>query len=137
MRIVVHEDPVGRAEVDHLARAGLAPFGLPGQVEQLRLRALNDGTHAVACTPFRTYGIDLGDIVLLGEDDCVSEVVRSPWHRTLRLAFVADLPAGVLRRAADGTRAEVRPRGWRVSGTASASWPSTSRPMSNPPDCSR
>ncbi|MFJ9453906.1 DUF4265 domain-containing protein [Kitasatospora sp. NPDC101447] len=106
MQFVVHRDPVGRAASHHIARADLAPFGLDGRVEQLWLRALNDGSHQVACIPFAAYGIALGDTVLLDDEDYVSEVVGTAWHRTLRLVFVPGLPADDLRAAADGMRAE-------------------------------
>ncbi|WP_326674390.1 DUF6193 family natural product biosynthesis protein [Streptomyces sp. NBC_01257] len=41
------------------------PFDLDGQVEQLWLKAVNDGSYEVACIPFSAYGIALGDVVLL------------------------------------------------------------------------
>lgn len=44
--------------------------------------------------------------MLLDDEDYVSEVVGTAWHRTLRLAFVPGLPADDLRAAADGIRAE-------------------------------
>lgn len=106
MQFVVHEQPVGRASTNYIARADLAPFGLDGQIEQLWLKAVNDGSYEVACIPFSTYGIALGDIVLLN-DDYVSEVVTNSRHRTLRLLFTADLPPAHLQKAAAQVKAEI------------------------------
>ncbi|MER6571416.1 DUF4265 domain-containing protein [Streptomyces sp. NPDC001093] len=107
MQFVVHEQPVGRASTNYIARADLAPFGLDGQVEQLWLRAVNDGSYEVACIPFSTYGIALGDVVVLNDDDYVSEVVRNSSHRTLRLLFTPDLPPADLQKAADEIKTEI------------------------------
>jgi hypothetical protein len=107
MQFVVHEQPVGRAWTNYIARADLAPFGLDGQAEQLWLKAVNDGSYEVACIPFATYGIALGDVVVLNDDDYVSEVVRTSWHRTLRLLFTPDLPPVDLQKAADAIKTEI------------------------------
>ncbi|MGW7529866.1 DUF4265 domain-containing protein [Streptomyces sp. NPDC054783] len=107
MHFVVHEQPVGRAATNYIARADLTPFGLDGQVEQLWLKAVNDGSYEVACIPFSTYGIALGDIVVLNDDDYVSEVVRNSRHRTLRLLFTPDLLPADLQKAADEIKAEI------------------------------
>lgn len=48
---IVHDDPVGRAASNYIAHADLAPFGLDGQMEQLWLKPLNDGTFAIAAYP--------------------------------------------------------------------------------------
>ncbi|MFC8718158.1 DUF4265 domain-containing protein [Kitasatospora sp. NPDC057198] len=107
MQFVVHEHPVGRAATNYIARADLAPFGLEGQVEQLWLTPAGEGRYRVACVPFFTYGIALGDTVLLDGDDYVSQVVGVSRHRVLRLLFTPDLPAADLRRAADLVTTEV------------------------------
>ncbi|WP_042365848.1 DUF4265 domain-containing protein [Streptacidiphilus neutrinimicus] len=111
MQFIVHEDPVGRTATNYIARADLAPFGLDGQVEQLWLKAVNDGSYEVACIPFSVYGLALGDTVLLNEHDYVSEIVKAAWHRTLRLLFVPGLPPAHLRQAAEAIRAEVNAAG--------------------------
>lgn len=113
MQFVVHEDPVGRAAPNYIARADLAPFELDGQVEQLWLNALNDGSYEVACIPFSVYGLALGDTVLLNDDDYVSEVVKTSWHRTLRLLFAPGLSPAELRRGAEAIRAEITAAGLR------------------------
>ncbi|WP_329491960.1 DUF4265 domain-containing protein [Kitasatospora sp. NBC_01246] len=111
MQLIVHEHPVGRAATNYIARADLAPFGLDGQAEQLWLKAVNDGSYEVACIPFSTYGIALGDTVLLNDDDYVSEVVGTSQHRTLRLLFTPDLPASDLQLAAGRIKTEITAAG--------------------------
>ncbi|MFJ6392337.1 DUF4265 domain-containing protein [Streptomyces sp. NPDC091972] len=85
---IVHDDPVGRTQSNYIARADLARFGLDGQMEQLWLKPLNDGTFSVACIPFRVYGLALGDRVLLSADDSISEVVEFSRHRVLRMLLM-------------------------------------------------
>ncbi|MDX3853286.1 DUF4265 domain-containing protein [Streptomyces sp. AK02-01A] len=86
---IVHDEPVGRAQRNYIAHADLAPFGLDGQMEQLWLKPLNDGTFSIACIPFCTYGLALGDHVVLSEDEQVSEVVGLSQHRVLRMLLAA------------------------------------------------
>ncbi|CAM5509818.1 hypothetical protein SXANM310S_03746 [Streptomyces xanthochromogenes] len=107
MQFVVHEQPVGRTSTNYIARADLAPFDLDGQVEQLWFKALNDGSYEVACIPFAVYGIALGDVVLLNNDDYVIEVVRNSWHRTLRLLFTPNVPPADVQRATDEIKTEI------------------------------
>ncbi|MFB7470430.1 DUF4265 domain-containing protein [Kitasatospora sp. NPDC056184] len=108
MRFIVHEGPVGRSASNYIARVDLAPFGMEGQIEQLWLKPANDdGSYDVACIPFFTYGLALGDTVLLADDDCVSEVLRTGGHRNLRLLFIPDLPTADLQQAADRVKAEI------------------------------
>jgi hypothetical protein len=85
VRYVVHEDPVLRAERNYIAQADLAPFDLDGQMEQLWLLPCDDGTYSVACTPFMTYGLALGDRVRLSAESRVVEVVEASGHRVLRM----------------------------------------------------
>jgi hypothetical protein len=84
MQYIVHQDPVGRAESNYIAQADLAPFDLDGQIEQLWLLPEEDGTYAVACIPFMTYGLALGDRVRLSAEIRVVEVVQTSGHRVLR-----------------------------------------------------
>ncbi|MGW5231194.1 DUF4265 domain-containing protein [Streptomyces nodosus] len=76
---ILEEALASGAEPLHLAH------GLDGQIEQLWLKPLNDGTFSIACIPLRVYGLALGDRVLLSEDDEVNEVVGLSWHRVLRM----------------------------------------------------
>ncbi|MFI0967654.1 DUF4265 domain-containing protein [Streptomyces sp. NPDC021080] len=84
MRYIVHEDPVGRAESNYIAQADLAPFDLDGKIEQLCLLPEEDGTYAVACIPFMTYGLALGDRVRLSPAARVVDVAQPSGHRVLR-----------------------------------------------------
>ncbi|MEU6800886.1 DUF4265 domain-containing protein [Streptomyces neyagawaensis] len=84
MQYIVHEDPVGRAESNYIAQADLAPFDLDGQIEQLWLQPEDNGTYAVACIPFMTYGLALGDRVRLSPEARVVEVAQASGHRVLR-----------------------------------------------------
>ncbi|MFJ6088427.1 DUF4265 domain-containing protein [Streptomyces sp. NPDC092369] len=84
MQYIVHEEPVGRAESNYIAQADLTPFDLEGQIEQLWLQPEEHGTYAVACIPFRTYGLALGDRVRLSPEARVVEVAQASGHRVLR-----------------------------------------------------
>ncbi|MFJ6722917.1 DUF4265 domain-containing protein [Streptomyces sp. NPDC091259] len=85
---IVHDDPVGRAGSNYIAQADLAPFGLDGQMEQLWLKPLDDGTFTIACIPFCTYGLALGDRVLLSDEDQVTEVIGLSGQRVLRMLLM-------------------------------------------------
>ncbi|MGW6971538.1 DUF4265 domain-containing protein [Streptomyces sp. NPDC054952] len=113
------------------------PFDLDGQVEQLCLKAVNDGSYEVACIPFSAYGIALGDVVLLNNDDYVIEVVRNSWHRTLRLFSFPICRPPLSRRPLTRSRPKSSRQTFRVSGTAHASSPSMSRRTPNPPNSSQ
>jgi hypothetical protein len=86
--LVVHTDPADRGRSDRTARADLAPFGLEGQVEQLWLRDLGDGTYALACIPFCVCGLALGDVVALAPDGRVGSLVRAEGGRALRVLLL-------------------------------------------------
>ncbi|MFE6867759.1 DUF4265 domain-containing protein [Kitasatospora sp. NPDC057692] len=62
---------------------------------------VHNGTFSIACIPFRTYGLALGDRVVLSDDDEVAEVVALSWHRVLRLLFVPGLAPTQLAQAVD------------------------------------
>lgn len=85
---IVHDDPVGRAARNYLAQADLAPFGLDGQMEQLWLKPLDDGTFTIVCIPFCTYGLALGDRVRLSGNDRVAEVLGFSGRRVLRMLLM-------------------------------------------------
>ncbi|MEU3558547.1 DUF4265 domain-containing protein [Kitasatospora sp. NPDC006786] len=111
IEFIVHDDPVGRAQSNYIAHADLAPFGLDGQKEQLWLKPLNDGTFSIACIPFRTYGLALGDRVVLSDDDEVAEVATLSWHRVLRLLFIPGLAPAQLAQAVDRIKSEISTAG--------------------------
>ncbi|WP_053690172.1 DUF4265 domain-containing protein [Streptomyces sp. WM6372] len=57
-------------------------------MEQLWLTPLKDDTYSIACIPFQTYGLALGDRVRLSANGRVSEVVGSSSHRVLRMPLM-------------------------------------------------
>jgi len=85
---IVHSDPVRRRETNYIAQVDLAPFALAGQVEQVWLHDLGMGSYAIACIPFMLYGLALGDVVRLNQDDKVASLVEASGHRVLRLMLV-------------------------------------------------
>ncbi|MCC9309313.1 DUF4265 domain-containing protein [Kitasatospora sp. RB6PN24] len=111
MEFIVHDEPVGRAERNYIAHADLAPFGLDGQLEQLWLRPLDGDLFAVACVPFRAYGLALGDQVRLSGDDRVSEVVTSSGHRVLRMLLMPRSDQAELHRVISDIQAEITAAG--------------------------
>jgi hypothetical protein len=111
MKFIVHDDPVGRSASNFIARVDLASFGMDGQVEQLWLKAASNGTYELACIPFFTYGLALGDTVQLTGNNYVGQPVRASGHRALRMMFVPELPAEDRQQAADRIRAEISQAG--------------------------
>ncbi|MFF3254837.1 DUF4265 domain-containing protein [Actinacidiphila glaucinigra] len=99
MRFIVHDAPVGRAQSNYIARADLAPFGMDGRLEQLWLTPVNDGIFSIACIPFYTYGLALGDRVRLSEGSQVSDIVSLSQHRVLRMLLMPDPDPGPERLA--------------------------------------
>ncbi|MEU7506465.1 DUF4265 domain-containing protein [Streptomyces lavendulae] len=69
--------------------------------------SLSDGTYSIACIPFRTYGLALGDQVRLSEDDEVSEVVGLSSHRVLRMLLMPDSVPEWLGATTDRIKAEI------------------------------
>jgi hypothetical protein len=61
--------------------AATKPFDLDGQIEQLWLQPEEDGTYAVACIPFMTYGLALGGPVRLSPEARVVEVASTDAER--------------------------------------------------------
>ncbi|MFD4915118.1 DUF4265 domain-containing protein [Streptomyces virginiae] len=53
-----------------------------------QLKPLDDGTFSIACIPFQTYGLALGDRVRLSANDQVSGVMGFSAHRVLRMLLV-------------------------------------------------
>ncbi|MEW1648629.1 DUF4265 domain-containing protein [Streptomyces sp. NPDC091219] len=99
MQYIVHEDPVGRAESNYIVQADLTPFGLDGQIEQLWLQPEDNGTYKVACIPFMTYGLALGERVRLSPAARVVEVAQASGHRVLRTLLRPSTDAARLGRS--------------------------------------
>ncbi|WP_030971735.1 DUF4265 domain-containing protein [Streptomyces sp. NRRL S-1824] len=106
-KFIVHDEPVGRAQSNCIAQADLAPFGLDGQVEQLWLKPLDDGTFSVACIPFQTYGLALGDRVHLSANGQVKEIVGTSSHRVLRMLLMPVPDPKQLTETIDRIRTEI------------------------------
>lgn len=89
VQFIVHDHPVGRSSQNYLTLVDLERFGLAGQKEQLWLRPCEEGDHAVACLPFRIYGLALGDRVRLSADGAtIVGLLERSGHRVLRVLFV-------------------------------------------------
>ncbi|MGS2590056.1 DUF4265 domain-containing protein [Streptomyces hebeiensis] len=105
MKFIVHDNPVHRGKSNYIARVDLTPFGLDGEVEQLWLQQLEDGSFEVCCIPFRVYGMSLGDIVSLSPDGVmVARLVRKSGRRALRVLL---MPTADSSNVASGIEAEV------------------------------
>lgn len=88
MAYIVHDSPVGRAAKNYMAMVDLAPFGFPGSMEQVWLVDLSASRLALACLPFRVYGLAYQDIVCLDEEGKrVVGVVERSGHRVFRVFF--------------------------------------------------
>ncbi|MFD8389880.1 DUF4265 domain-containing protein [Streptomyces sp. NPDC059680] len=103
---VSHESPAWRDEKNYMAMVDLAPFDLPGMLEQLWLREVGvEGSYEVCCIPFYAYGLALGDVVEKGESETVNRFVRKSGRRVLRVLFAEPRPLmdsrSALRRAVD------------------------------------
>ncbi|MFD4941402.1 DUF4265 domain-containing protein [Streptomyces sp. NPDC058239] len=90
---IVHDEPVIRPDQAYIAVADLAPFGFPGQMEQIWLRPLGDKKYEVCCLPFRVYGLAMGDVVSLdAEARNVNGIVRHSGNRVFRIFFPHSIP---------------------------------------------
>ncbi|MGI5186247.1 DUF4265 domain-containing protein [Dactylosporangium sp. CA-152071] len=103
---VSHEVPAWRGEKHYIAMVDLAPFDLPGMLEQIWLREADvEGSYEVCCIPFHVYGLALGDVVQKDESDTVDRLIRKSGRRTLRVLFAEPRPSvdarSALRRAVD------------------------------------
>lgn len=83
---VVHNNPAGRQAPYHIVNVDLSYSGLPGQVEQLWLNDLNDGTFRIACIPFCADGLSYLDVVSLDSaGGAVATVHQRSGHRVMRV----------------------------------------------------
>lgn len=86
-----HAEPLLRAEADFLIQVDLEPWGMPDAAEQLWVRRLDEDRFVVCCLPFFSYGIALGDVVAVREDEALGivfdRVLEKSGHRLLRFAF--------------------------------------------------
>jgi hypothetical protein len=61
---------------------------MPGRFEQFWTRRVSNTVFEIACIPFFTYGISLGDKVRINEDGVIEQVVEKSGHKTMRVAVV-------------------------------------------------
>ncbi|MFK0116154.1 DUF4265 domain-containing protein [Streptomyces sp. NPDC090994] len=92
---IVHDEPADRPDRGYIAVVDLAPFGFPRQMEQIWLRPLGDGQYEICCLPFRVYGLAMGDVVSLNEEDgSINGVIRYSGNRVFRIYFPSSTPLG-------------------------------------------
>ncbi|MEU4158699.1 DUF4265 domain-containing protein [Actinoplanes sp. NPDC026670] len=106
MRYIVHEAPLRRAPSNITAMIDLEPFGLPGEMEQVWITPPSGTTAAMACVPFRAYGLALNDVVGLDTHRRrVRRLLRSSGHQAFRLHFskCSEEDAAMLRAGVEET----------------------------------
>jgi len=105
MKFIVHENPALRSKSNYIARVELSPFEFGGEVEQLWLERLDDGSFELCCIPFRAYGLALGDLVSVSEDGTtVTGVICGSGRRVLRVLLV---PGEAIQTAVNEIKREV------------------------------
>lgn len=88
---IVHEAPAAPGEQNLIVQVELAPYGFPDLAEQLWLAELPEGGHAVACLPFRVYGLALGDRVAVSAGGGrIDRLVRPSGHDVFRLFLLPE-----------------------------------------------
>jgi hypothetical protein len=85
-KIATHESPAARERSNYIVRLDLADDGMPGQYEQMWTRTEDGRHHELCCIPFFTYGLSLGDVILLTGDDGGRQMLAKSGHRTIRVA---------------------------------------------------
>jgi len=89
-QIATHESPVARDRSNYIVRLDLAIDGMPGHYEQMWTRTEDKRHHELCCIPFFTYGLSLGDVFTLTNEDGAYRVESKNGHRTIRYAFLDD-----------------------------------------------
>jgi uncharacterized protein DUF4265 len=85
-KIAAHEEPAARERSNYIVRLDLSADGLPGHYEQMWTRTEGLQRHELCCIPFFTYGLSLGDIIALANDDGEYRIDSKSGHRTIRIA---------------------------------------------------
>lgn len=89
---VTHENPIGRQAPYYMARVDLSYAGLIGQVEQLWLNDVGNGSFRVACVPLCAYGLSYGDRVRLdNRGEYVASIEEKSGNRVLRVLLARSL----------------------------------------------
>jgi hypothetical protein len=83
---IIHDSPIGRSRLNHIAMVDLGRFGFPGQLEQVWLEPINGLICRVACLPFRVYGLAYQDEVKIsGDGSIIEELLNRGGHRIWRV----------------------------------------------------
>lgn len=102
---------------------------MPGRIEQLWARRLDESRYELCCIPFFTYGIALGDTVLasLTAPYTLGRVVSQSGNRSLRVAIADRARLAQLRFAVDAIFDEYHfEREWYADGYGAANVPAAS-----------
>lgn len=85
-KIVTHDQPAARQRSNFVIRLDLSADGLPGHYEQMWTRTDETQLHELCCIPFFTYGLSLGDVIALTNEQGAYRVESKGGHRTIRFA---------------------------------------------------
>ena len=88
-KIVTHAEPAERERTNYILRLDLTADGMPGEYEQMWMRTDDRRLYELCCIPFFTYGLSLGDVISLIDDNGAYRVESKSGHRTMRI-FVQD-----------------------------------------------
>lgn len=92
---IVHDSPIGRSSLNHIAMVDLERFGFPGQLEQVWLEPIDGLRCRMACLPFRVYGLAYLDEVKISDDGRIVEaLLNQSGHRVWRIFLGGDLSSG-------------------------------------------
>jgi hypothetical protein len=86
-KIATHDNPVGRERTNYILRVALAAEGMTGQFEQMWTRTEDKQRFELCCIPFFTYGLSLGDVITIADEQGAYRVDSKGGHRTIRFAI--------------------------------------------------
>lgn len=89
-RIATHSNPITRSDPSFLVRVPVDDVSPPGAWEQLWTRRLGVGEYELTCIPFFAYGMALGDVLQVDEEQghLVTGVRRTLGNGVLRIAVL-------------------------------------------------
>lgn len=86
-KIATHDEPVARERANYILRLDLAADGMPGHFEQVWTRTADKERFELCCIPFFTYGLSLGDVIKVADEQGSYRVHSKSGHRTIRFAI--------------------------------------------------
>jgi hypothetical protein len=89
--IATHDEPAARGRSNFIVRLNLAADGMPDHFEQMWTRTEDQQLHELCCIPFFPYGLSLGDVIALTDDQGSYRIEAKSGHRTLRIAVQDDV----------------------------------------------